>query len=205
MIRRVCQQCLESYQTYPSVKPLYCSSRCAGLAKRAGGGIIACKVCGAEVYSFPSKPRQYCSKSCARTAANLTAANPSYNRDITGERNPMYGKGLSGEANPMYGRRKECAPHWKGGRKVRDDGYILIVAPDDHPYPADGHAGSGLKYILEHRRVMELHLGRYLTPEEVVHHDDENPSNNALDNLVLFSSQAEHIRVAHSSPTRPSP
>lgn len=34
--------------------------------------------------------------------------------------------------------------------------------------------------------------GRYLTPEEVVHHDDNDPGNNKDANLILFANQAEH-------------
>ncbi len=111
----------------------------------------------------------------------------------------MYGKGFKGADNPMYGRRKQLAPTWKGGVKIRKDGYVLAVAPDDHPYPADLHGPSGLKYVLQHRLVMEQHLGRYLEPSEVVHHIDENPSNNDISNLQLFGSQSEHIRVGHGS------
>lgn len=109
----------------------------------------------------------------------------------------MYGKGLFGEDNPMFGKRREQASNWKGGRKVRKDGYTLVAAPDDHPYPADQHKPGQLKYILEHRYVMEQHIGRYLEPGEVVHHIDGNPRNNAIENLRLYASQAEHIRDAH--------
>jgi hypothetical protein len=178
------------------MKPLYCSSACAGLAKRTGT-IVKCVQCGKDVYSHKSKPRQFCSKSCARTAANLTSKNPSYSRDISGENNPMYGKGLSGEQNPMYGKRKELSPRWKGGRKVRSDGYVLIIAPENHPYPADD-MGS-IKYVLEHRHIMEQYLGRYLDPQEVVHHINGNPSDNRIENLRLFANQSDHVRIGHGS------
>jgi hypothetical protein len=46
--------------------------------------------------------------------------------------------------------------------------------------------------VYEHRLVMEKHLGRYLKPEEVVHHIDGNPGNNVLDNLMLFPNDGEH-------------
>jgi hypothetical protein len=132
------------------------------------------------------------------TARNLTDKNPSFSKDISGSRNPMYGRGRFGPDNPAYGKRKDAATgRWKGGRKIRKDGYILVVAPDDHPYPADYMKASGLKYILEHRHVMEQHLGRYLTPEEVVHHKDGDPSNNDLPNLQLFASQKDHIHIGH--------
>lgn len=164
------------------------------------GTLVKCLQCGKEIYSYPSRPRQFCSKSCARTYTNLTENNPSFHRDITGANNPMYGKGLCGEANPMYGKRLDQAPRWKGGRKVRKDGYIFVVAPPDHPYPSYTKK-NGLKYILEHRYVMEQHLGRYLLPEEVVHHIDEDPANNAIENLRLYSSQAEHISKGHGVKT----
>lgn len=198
MITRICQHCGKSYETFPSVRPKFCSSQCAGAAKKRGQE-AQCAQCGKTFYRYASRPDQrFCSKSCRTTASNLTDANPAHHRDISGANNPMYGRGLNGEANPMYGKRKEQSPRWKGGRKVRRDGYILVIAPDDHPYPADTHK-TGLKYILEHRLVMERHLGRYLSPDEVVHHKDGNPQNNSLDNLELFSSQAEHIRIAHGN------
>lgn len=108
----------------------------------------------------------------------------------------MFGKGLHGANNPMFGKREHFSPRWKGGRKIRKDGYIMVVAPANHPYPSY-ITPSGTKYVLEHRLVMEQHLGRYLQPEEVVHHRDKNPTNNTIDNLELFASQADHIRIAH--------
>ena len=197
MIERTCEYCKQVYRTYPSIRLRFCSHRCASDFKRKGE-IVQCVQCGKDFWRYPSKNNQvYCSRSCATTARNLTAANPSYHRDITGENNPIFGKGLKGASNPMYGKRRELCPRWKGGRKVRKDGYTLVLAPDDHPYPADSHKQSGLKYVLEHRYVMEQHLGRYLDPAEVVHHIDGNPRNNAIGNLRLYASQAEHIRDAH--------
>jgi hypothetical protein len=108
----------------------------------------------------------------------------------------MHGRGLAGSANGMHGKRCELAPQWKGGRRHRPDGYIRVVAPKGHPRPCET-SSSGTAYILEHRLVMERHLGRYLTPAEVVHHRDENPRNNDICNLQLFASQAEHQRVGH--------
>ena len=50
------------------------------------------------------------------------------------------------------------------------------------------------KRIDLHRLVMQKHLGRELTPVEVVHHLDGNKSNNNLSNLKLFANKAEHNR-----------
>lgn len=194
---RTCQNCQKTYETPPSLKPRYCSRACSNQGKLRGTE-EPCAQCGAIFYKHASSPeRRFCSKSCARTALNLTDANPSFHRDLAGENNPRFGKpGLAGEANPMFGRRKDKSPRWSGGRKIRKDGYVLILVPDDHPHPSDCKK-SGTKFLLEHRWVMEQHLGRYLEPEEVVHHRDGNPLNNALDNLRLFASQQEHITVGH--------
>jgi len=80
----------------------------------------------------------------------------------------------------------ELNPNWNGGRR-KHDGYILVLSPN-HPYAqVDG-------YVREHRLVMEKKIGRYLLPEEVVHHDDENKANNKPENLRLFKNDVEHRR-----------
>lgn len=76
---------------------------------------------------------------------------------------------------------------WKGGRRVDKDGYILTYAPD---HPA---AHPRAKTVREHRLVMEKVLGRYLLPEEVVHHKDEDKQNNHPDNLELFATNRDHL------------
>lgn len=46
---------------------------------------------------------------------------------------------------------------------------------------------GGKGYCFLHRRIAEETLGRKLTSNEVVHHIDENPNNNSLDNLMVMS------------------
>lgn len=77
---------------------------------------------------------------------------------------------------------------WKGGRITDKDGYILILKPD-HP-----HANSN-GYIREHRLVMEEHLGRHLRPEEVVHHINQNPADNRIENLEVYDSNNKHLKI----------
>ena len=87
------------------------------------------------------------------------------------------------------GKRREEHPCWKGGRLIDRDGYVRVWAPD-HPWPRSG-------YMMEHVRVMELKIGRRLTPKECVHHSDHNRQNNAPENLELLT-RSEHSKLHRS-------
>lgn len=69
----------------------------------------------------------------------------------------------------------------KPGNTYKDaDGYIRLKMRD-HP------AVSKTGYIAEHRLVMEKHIGRYLYPEETVHHKNGVRDDNRLENLELWT------------------
>lgn len=85
------------------------------------------------------------------------------------------------------GRRREKHHQWKGGRIKDKDGYWMVKC-DEHP--SSGARG----YVREHRLVMEKHIGRYLTADEVVHHINDDPSDNRIENLHLYKNNAEHKR-----------
>ena len=81
-------------------------------------------------------------------------------------------------------------PAWSGGRIRTAAGYVRIYTPK-HP----GADAQG--YVLEHRLVMEAHLGRVLLPAEVVHHINGDVADNRIENLALFSSLSAHVRHHH--------
>lgn len=78
-------------------------------------------------------------------------------------------------------------PRWNGGIQVRK-GRRYVLVGTDHPMAA----ASG--YVAEYRLIAATSLGRFLRPEEHVHHIDLDPSNNAADNLVVLTA-AQHMRL----------
>ena len=78
------------------------------------------------------------------------------------------------------------------GRRIDRDGYVLLTAPDDHPF-ARLRTNRKTKLILEHRLVMESELKRYLLPTEVVDHIDELTLHNAPSNLRIFAKNGDHL------------
>ena len=98
-------------------------------------------------------------------------------------------KAISDMAKKRVGDKNS---NWKGGRIKKPNGYIMIQCPS-HPFAdVDG-------YVLEHRLVMEKHLGRTLLPTEVVHHVNGIPDDNRIENLMLFSNQKEHAKVHYKT------
>lgn len=85
-------------------------------------------------------------------------------------------------AKAMQSGPGESHHNWKGGRYKDKNGYVRIYAPD-HPSVQDKRVG--LKYVWEHRLVMEKHLGRLLHAHETVHHINTIRDDNRIENLQL--------------------
>jgi hypothetical protein len=84
--------------------------------------------------------------------------------------------------------RPERNGFWSGGLSVDKSGYILALAP--------GHPRRTIHNTVRlHRLVMERSLGRFLETGEVVDHCDGDTSDNRIRNLVLYPSNAEHLRA----------
>lgn len=67
-----------------------------------------------------------------------------------------------------------------GHRKRRRDGYVAVFCPDHPMKSKDG-------YVMEHILVMEDHIGRYVTRDEVVHHKNHIRDDNRIENLELMT------------------
>lgn len=84
---------------------------------------------------------------------------------------------------------------WAGGTYRHSAGYVYVYAPE---HPA---AASAKGYVLEHRLVMERHLGRLLGPNEVVHHVNEVKDDNRIENLELHS-RSTHMALHKAAAER---
>lgn len=75
----------------------------------------------------------------------------------------------------------------RGFSKARSDGYITVYFPSHPNATREG-------YVMLHRLVMEEHLGRLLSADEVIHHINGDKKNNRICNLML-TTKSEHMRL----------
>ena len=78
---------------------------------------------------------------------------------------------------------------WQGGKFINKKGYVFLHSPD-HPYKKQN-------YVPEHRLIVEKKIGRYLKPEEVVHHINSIKDDNRIENLILFKNNGAQMKHNH--------
>ena len=112
--------------------------------------------------------------------------------------------GILKSQQPAWNKGKKCPQwagnkhgYWKGGRTTDKYGYVYVYKPN-HPNAIHG------RYVLEHRLVIEKHIGRHLNKEDIVHHINKIKNDNRLDNLVIVSKK-DHQRIHHKNILRLKP
>lgn len=75
--------------------------------------------------------------------------------------------------------------------KDSSTGYMKIYNPRHSRAMSDG-------YVYEHWLVMEKIIGRSLHKKETVHHINRIRDDNRPENLMLFASRSEHMKLAHA-------
>jgi hypothetical protein len=180
MIESICLQCGKSVVRYESTKSksTYCSYGCYWKSKKGK--------------HLSPEHRKKMSDTQKRIGNRPP---PCWGRKLTEEHKQklsMKGRHHTIESRIKMGKTrkgkytKEKSSRWKGGHPFDSSGYILAYFPN-HPHSINRC------YILEHRLVMEKTIGRYLTSLEVVHHINEDRSDNRIENLMMFKNNSEHL------------
>ncbi len=95
-----------------------------------------------------------------------------------------------------YKAKGYCSNHYKLSKKYND---LSLVKKNRKKglgcIRKDGYKITCEKGVntLEHRSVYEKYHGVKIREFEVVHHIDDNPLNNSIENLMLFKNQSAHL------------
>jgi hypothetical protein len=63
-------------------------------------------------------------------------------------------------------------------------GYVYVYSPN--------HPRSNKKYVKKSHLTVEKFIGRYLNPNEVIHHINFCKNDDSIENLMIFKNQKEH-------------
>lgn len=153
-----------------------------------------CVICGTPFLIAPHFTHAYttCSRECSsvRRRDRITIACEVCSEPFEVQRNLKRKKRFCSNACRLAALNSLPRTRTEGvllSRQVTPRGYIRGQVWRD----------GALIGMMEHRWVMEQHLGRRLTPTERVHHINGDRADNRIENLRLYSSQAEHLRECH--------
>lgn len=204
MNNKTCVQCNNVFYKKPhlSWKQFYvikfCSNVCRTAFNKEKSVFVNCKICKKQFRYFNNYRSRnrgfYCSLECFGKSRK---GMPSWNKGIHTGIIPKsaFKKGMIPKTHWVKGHipwnkglkncwEQEKHPRWKGGKTV-SRGYIYIKN-NAHRYATKNG------YVLEHRLMMEKHIGRYLEPQEIVHHINENIKDNRIENLMLLPNRSAH-------------
>ncbi len=138
---------------------------------------LTCDWCGKIISRYPSqvKEHNFCCRACLGHFSNKND-NPEGYRYRDFSKNSIRMTAMNRELNPV-----RMTP--ANRTRLRN----AQLSDSSHSY--EKWYGRH-----KHRVVAELKIGRPLREGEVVHHLDGDKRNNAPENLLVFASQAEHVK-----------
>lgn len=163
----------------------------AGARPRKGAD-RTCEGCGIAFYARPGSTAKFHSRECRLAQLRLrrtVKACPECGGEFTTTPATADTKFCSRACSTLAKTTRRVPGQWHNGKpKVYDsNGYVQIWQPD-HP----NHYRNG--WVAEHRLMMELHLGRFLTSDEEVDHVNEVKDDNRIENFRLLTPR-EHQAV----------
>ena len=211
-VELTCQKCAKVFKVKPrDAGQKYCSVACMRGFESEEGRLAArlppihfpCQQCGKDFTMKQSylvayrkkwdRDPKYCSMRCMGDAKKLTdeqwqVACIQCGKPMPIQRRPggtvnRQKRLCSTECRSTFRRLsyQETHPDTEITRRKYKNGYYLIYIP--------GKNGEAPRELLEHRYVMEQHIGRELLPQETVHHVNGDRGFNNISNLELFSSR----------------
>jgi hypothetical protein len=137
-----------------------------------------CDVCDKPIYRRPNLLEKNKTKACSHSCS------------IKIYQESMIEK--STKKNHLKGNALDKNPAWKGGVTIfKKKGNYINVRYIRCPKEYLGMARKD-GYVMEHRLIMAKRIGRILNRVECVHHRDHNPTNNEINNLLLFPCNKSH-------------
>lgn len=130
---------------------------------------------------------RFCSNACRGVWRANDPTIRAHMASIAGNMKGRKRRGVYGPQNPAWkggATYKRSKGNYIGPKYVRCPAAFLTMARSDG-------------YVMEHRLLMAQRLGRCLVRQEVVHHLDHNPRNNAPENLELWPDNASHKAMEH--------
>jgi hypothetical protein len=141
---------------------------------------ITCPTCNKEFKATPSNIKRNGDKFCSPECYHVSRIGKV--GGMAGKKHSESTKKKMREARERRGYvYKTC---------ITRDGYKMIRVPN-HPY----RTKQG--YVKEHKLVMEKIIGRYILPQEIVHHINGIKDDNRPENLKLFANSSEHHKYTH--------
>lgn len=145
---------------------------------------LTCEQCQTDFEVTPGWARggrrRFCSAPCRAQAMRA-------NRNRLGKAHTPEARAKMG-ANPARGER---SAQWKGGR-YESKGYIHVLIATLPPEVQElARKTTPREYILEHRAIAAVQMGRPLTKDDVVHHVNGVKTDNRPENLIV-TPRADH-------------
>lgn len=148
--------------------------------------LFVCQYCGKikYIHACRIKTRKYCSQKCHYSAGptDVTRKNMSLSR-LGYKQTEEHRLQNSGKNHPRYGKIGKNNPLWKGQLYQGTDKRWLM-------YIQEGHSRMRLA-----RYVAEKCLQRKLKSSEIVHHINEDLSDDRPENLYVFANTGKHLTL----------